>query len=72
LGLVLEDLDFSDMPYLEQLATGLNVPAAFAGGLLASLIEGLSKEQLSGAKLELLSHGFTAIAVPFLWFIVSG
>src|SRR5437867_3919157 len=53
---VLEWLDLSDQPYLEQLAIGLNSPAAFVGGLFAGSISWAAKEQLSGAKQELLSH----------------
>jgi len=69
--LVFEWLDLSDQPCLEQLAIGLNAPAAFVGGLFASSISWAAKEQLSGAKQELLSHGFAAIVIPFLWLSVG-
>ena len=69
--MVFEWLDLSDQPCLEQLAIGLNAPAAFVGGLFASSISWAAKEQLSGAKQELLSHGFAAIVIPFLWLSVG-
>jgi hypothetical protein len=66
----MEFIDSADLSISEQIAQGLNFPAAMAGALLVESIDYGLRDSLTGAERELFSHMLTAILIPGLWYLV--